>query len=145
MNKSLQIGLKAKERIYINGAVIRVDRKVTLELLNDVAFLLESHVMRPEQTATPLRQLYFMVQTMLIDTAARNEAFAMFERFNAQLITVFRDPDILGGLERASDLVRRERLFEALRVLRGLFAAEDALISKPKAETVETSEGQLWQ
>ena len=36
MKSSFKIFLKANERIFINGAVIRVDRKVSLELLNDV-------------------------------------------------------------------------------------------------------------
>ena len=40
------ISLRGGERIYVNGAVLRVDRKVTLELINDVAFLLESQVMQ---------------------------------------------------------------------------------------------------
>jgi flagellar protein FlbT len=41
MKNTLKISLKPNEKIYLNGAVIRVDRKVTLELLNDVQFLLE--------------------------------------------------------------------------------------------------------
>ena len=42
----MNITLRAGERIYINGAVLRVDRKATLELLNDATFLLETHVMQ---------------------------------------------------------------------------------------------------
>ena len=49
MKNTLKISLKPNEKIYINGAVIRVDRKVTIELLNDVQFLLESHVMQAER------------------------------------------------------------------------------------------------
>ena len=56
----MQISLKAGERIYINGAVVRVDRKVSIELMNDVVFLLEAHVLQAEETTTPLRQLYFV-------------------------------------------------------------------------------------
>ena len=41
----MNITLRAGERIYINGAVLRVDRKATLELMNDATFLLETHVM----------------------------------------------------------------------------------------------------
>ncbi len=67
MKNTLKISLKPNEKIYLNGAVIRVDRKVTIELLNDVQFLLESHVLQANEASTPLRQLYFMVQIMLID------------------------------------------------------------------------------
>ena len=37
---TIQISLRAGQRIFVNGAVIRADRKVTLELLNDATFLL---------------------------------------------------------------------------------------------------------
>ena len=67
--KKLQISLKPGERIYVNGAVLKVDRKVSIEFLNDVTFLLEHHVLHPDDTRTPLRQLYFIVQTLLIDPA----------------------------------------------------------------------------
>ena len=63
----MNITLRAGERLYINGAVIRVDRKATIELLNDVTFLLENHVMQADQATTPLRQIYFAVQVMLMD------------------------------------------------------------------------------
>ena len=76
--KKLQISLKPGERIYVNGAVLKVDRKVSVEFLNDVSFLLEHHVLHPEDTRTPLRQLYFIVQTVLIDPANSDDARAMF-------------------------------------------------------------------
>ena len=56
----MNISLRADEKIYINGAVLRVDRKVSIELLNDVTFLLESHVMQANDATTPLRQIYFV-------------------------------------------------------------------------------------
>jgi flagellar biosynthesis activator protein FlaF len=56
---------RAGERLYLNGAVIRLDRKATIELLNDAAFLLETPVIQASEATTPLRQLYFVVQMML--------------------------------------------------------------------------------
>ena len=70
----MNITLRAGEKLYINGAVIRVDRKATIELLNDVTFLLENHVMQADQATTPLRQIYFAVQVMLMDPAATTAA-----------------------------------------------------------------------
>ena len=67
MKKAFHIHLRAGERIFVNGAVMRADRKVSLEFLNDVDFLLEAHVMQADATTTPLRQLYFIVQTILMD------------------------------------------------------------------------------
>ena len=72
MKSILRLGLRSGEKIYINGAVIRVDRKVRLELLNDATFLLESHVMAAEEATTSLRRLYFLVQGILIDPSLKD-------------------------------------------------------------------------
>lgn len=64
----MKISLRAGERVYINGAVLRVDRKVSLELVNDVMFLLEGQVMQAADATTAMRQLYFIVQLMLMNT-----------------------------------------------------------------------------
>ncbi|MGH6860361.1 MAG: flagellar biosynthesis repressor FlbT, partial [Phyllobacterium sp.] len=70
----MKISLRAGEKLYVNGAVLRADRKVSLEFMNDVSFLLESHVLQTDQTTTPLRQLYFAAQIMLVDPPVRDEA-----------------------------------------------------------------------
>jgi flagellar biosynthesis repressor protein FlbT len=57
----VNITLRAGERFFINGAVIRIDRKATVELLNDVTFLLENHVMQAKDATTLTRQVYFAV------------------------------------------------------------------------------------
>ena len=80
MKSTLRISLKAGERIFINGAVLRVDRKVALEFLNDVTFLLENHVLQPEGATTPLRQLYFIAQMILINPEGKDHSTAMFRK-----------------------------------------------------------------
>ena len=65
--------LRAGEKLYINGAVIKVERKATIELLNDATFLLEAHVIQPDEASTPLRQLYFVLADA-IDGAGRRVA-----------------------------------------------------------------------
>ena len=70
MSGTIRISLRAGERVYVNGAVIRVDRKTTLEFLNNVVFLLENHVMQEEDATTQLRRLYFTVQKMLIEPSS---------------------------------------------------------------------------
>ena len=66
----MNITLRAGERFFINGAVIRIDRKASIELLNEVTFLLENHVMQAEEATTLVRQIYFAVQIMLMDPTA---------------------------------------------------------------------------
>lgn len=129
MTKSMHISLKAGEKLFLNGAVFQVDRKVTLELLNDATFLLEGHVMQPEDTATPLRQLYFVVQSLLVDPANSDAARRLFFRQLASLLTTFSNPSILMNLDEVGRLVSEGRAFDALKALRGMFPQEDAILA----------------
>lgn len=126
---TLKISLKAGERIFVNGAVMRADRRIQLEILNDVTFLLESHVMQAADTKTPLRQLYFIVQMMLIDPAGATETRRVFDSTLALLLSAFENETIRDGLLDVGDLLARERAFDALKRLRSLIPIEDRLLA----------------
>lgn len=128
MKKSMHISLRAGERIFLNGAVLRADRKVTLELMNDATFLLEGHVMQVEDTTTPLRQLYYVVQSMLMDPSSADAARGLFFRQLAALVTAFSDPGMIFNLEDVGRMVGEGRAYEALKALRGLFPLEDRIL-----------------
>jgi flagellar biosynthesis repressor protein FlbT len=138
--KSLRISLRAGERIYVNGAVLRPDRKVSLEFLNDVSFLLEHHVMQTEDTYTPFRQLYFVAQTMLMDPSRAPATLTLFETSYALLKSSIENEDLLVGLTKARDLVATDRVYEALKVIRLLFPLEDAILGKRTARDNATME-----
>jgi len=120
----MNITLRAGEKMYINGAVIRIDRKATIELLNDVTFLLENHVMQAEQATTPLRQIYFAVQVALMDPGAVGTAVALARRLIAAASQIFENPAIIAGVKGIADQIDRSRYFEALKALRALFPLE---------------------
>jgi flagellar protein FlbT len=121
----MNITLRAGERLYLNGAVIRVDRKATIELLNDVTFLLENHVMQADHATTPLRQIYFAVQVMLMDPGASAAATSLSRRLIESALQAFESPMIVAGLKAISAQVDRSRNFEALKALRALFPLEE--------------------
>lgn len=124
----MQITLRAGERIYVNGAVIRADRKVGLEFLNDVDFLLEQHVMQVEEATTPTRQLYFAAQAILLDPPSRRESKAVFFHLADNLLQVASNDGLRGRVKEAVAAVVADRPFEALRILRRAFPEEDAAI-----------------
>lgn len=125
MKSSFKIFLKANERIFINGAVIRVDRKVSLELLNDVQFLLENHVLQAEDATTPLRQLYFLVQVMVMSPADRDAAMPLFRESLPALLSAFSNHRIVTELKHVDRLVTEEKYYEALKTIRGLYPDEE--------------------
>lgn len=128
MTGHLKVHLKPNERVYINGGVIRVDRKVTLELMNEVVFLLEGHILQEEQATTPLRQLYFIVQTMLMEPKSERIARQMYEQSHQALLMTFKNQDVLDGLVEVKALMERGRTFETLRKIRALFPLEDEIL-----------------
>ncbi|KAF2990631.1 flagellar biosynthesis repressor FlbT [Methylocystis sp. MJC1] len=120
----MNISLKRGEKIYINGAVFRVDRKVCIELLNDVTFLLENHVMQAADATTPLKQLYFAVQLMLISPNDIDAALYLSRDILATCSKTIPDPRIVEGLSSVAKLIEGKRYFDALKILRGLFPLE---------------------
>ena len=124
----MKVSLRPGERIFINGAVLRVDRKVSVEFLNDVTFLLENHVMQAEEATTPLRQLYFIVQTMAIDPSSIAMSREMFEKSHRLMLAAFSNLEIRDGLMAVAALARESRYYEALKTLRGLFELEDQIL-----------------
>ncbi|MDV2986428.1 UNVERIFIED_CONTAM: flagellar biosynthesis repressor FlbT [Methylobacteriaceae bacterium AG10] len=126
--RTMHLNLKAGERVYINGAVVRVDRKVALELMNDATFLLEGHVLQAEEATTPLRQLYFAAQTMLIAPAQAGPARTLYAQIEEGILAATTEPAIRDGLAAAHALVEAGRAFEALKLIRGLYPAEAELL-----------------
>jgi flagellar protein FlbT len=124
MSNTFKLSLKANEKIYLNGAVVRFDRKVTMELLNDVQFLLESHVLQPEDASTPLKQLYFILQVMLMNPQGAPDARDMFRRSLPLLLASFKDERIRNPLKQVDRMVGEDNVFEALKTIRSLYAFE---------------------
>jgi flagellar biosynthesis repressor protein FlbT len=130
----MNITLRAGERFFINGAVIRIDRKASIELLNEVTFLLENHVMQAEEATTLIRQIYFAVQIMLMDPSASVSAAPLARSLIESGLGAYRTPELTAGLNGVAASLVRGRNFEALKALRSLFALEDKEL-QPLADT----------
>lgn len=124
----MNIALKAGERIFINNAVLRADRRVRLELLNNATFLLESHFMQESQATSPLRQLYFVTQQMMIDEPGSARARVLFDRMLEDMLDTYRNVEVRTGLKECHRMVVEKRPFEAMKILKGLFPIDDDLV-----------------
>lgn len=134
----MYISLRAGEKIYINGAVLRVDRKVSIELLNDATFLLAAHVMNVEEATTPLRQLYFIIQVMLMSPTDSGRAREMFAEALGSTIAASQNAVLATGLREIEKFVAENRIFEALKAVRSLYPieAEILAVGRPVSPTV---------
>ena len=125
MRSALQIGLRAGERIYINGAVLQVDRKVRLELLNNATFLIGTHVMQLDQATTPMRQLYFLIQSLMMDPGVTDSLRPAIDAMIAGSARDANDPARVEVLLHVGCLLSDGSAFEALKAVRGLVQVED--------------------
>lgn len=126
---NMRLYLRPGEKLYINGAVIRVDRKVSIELLNDVTFLLENHVMQAEDATTPVRQIYFVVQMMLMEPANTEKPMELFDSLVSSFEESLSHEALLQGVRSAAQDVHSGRTFNALKTLRNLFEVEDGILA----------------
>jgi flagellar protein FlbT len=133
MKSTLRITLKPGEKIYVNGAVLRADRKVSLEFLNDVQFLLETHVLQPDDATTPLRQLYFVIQTMLMAPDGSDQAQLMYRRSLPLTMSCFGDERVRAALKDVDRCVWEGQVYEALKILRGLYGLEEMILAGAEA------------
>jgi flagellar biosynthesis repressor protein FlbT len=134
------IHLKRNERLFVNGAVLRLDRRGTIELLNDAQFLLENHIMQPEGATTPLRQLYFVIQTMIVDPKNAHLTIALFRAQSKQIEFLAKTQSYLQLVQSVSHSGETENYFEALKMLRKSFAMEDELIGISAKKSNESAE-----
>jgi flagellar biosynthesis repressor protein FlbT len=124
MSSSIKITLRGGERLFVNGAVLKADRRVSLELLNGATFLLEHHVMAPEKATTPLAQLYLLIQSALVEPAHSAETRRSAMEFLARLTATSKETAVRDGLTEIRDLLGRERLLEAMKKIRSMLPVE---------------------
>lgn len=133
----MKIFLRANERIFINGAVLRVDRKVSLELMNDATFLLENHVLQQEDATTPLKQLYYVVQLMLMDPSVSDDAQVLFKDMVKGLLSSLENRELVEGVKAVDIEVSTGKNFQALKTLRGLFDIETEVLESPSVSAAK--------
>lgn len=125
------IHLKRGEKLYVNGAVLRVDRRTSLEFLNDVTFLLENHVMHAEEAVTPERQLYFVVQSMIMDPANAGMTAELYKHMSFRTRQNASDEYVKKQIDLADRKVSEGRYFDALKLLRCCFGTRPDAAQSP--------------
>jgi flagellar biosynthesis repressor protein FlbT len=129
------IHLKRNERLFLNGAVIRLEKRGTIELMNDAQFLLESHIMQAGAATTPLRQLYFVVQTMIMDPANARLTLLLFEAQATRTEACASTQTYLKTITDVRALVGQQSYYEALKALRRAFKLEDEMLNNAQDTT----------
>lgn len=117
----MHIALKKDGKIYINGAVIRVDRKVNIELLNEATFLLESNMIDADAANTPLKQIYYVLQSAMLRPGSSSSVNKVL-RVMTDAIRHTNGSKNIPSIDEVTRLCAESRYFEALKVLRVLIS-----------------------
>lgn len=128
MSGPTRVTLRAGERIFINGAVLKADGRCSFDVLNDVPYLAESEIMQAQQTVTPLRQLYYVLQTMVMEPALTETARVVYDDTMLWLAKAFSNATVLAGLETIKKQVAAGSPFEGLKTVRKLIPIEDQIL-----------------
>ena len=94
--------------------------------MNAATFLLETHVMQAQDATTPLRQIYFVVQVMLMDPASARNTSYLATSLIVKALDAFDSSKIKAGLQNVQELIGRSRYFEAMKALRAMYQLEKA-------------------
>jgi flagellar protein FlbT len=123
----MKIHLKRNEKLFINGAVIRLDRRGSIELMNDAQFLMENHILQQEDAKSPLQQVYFIVQTMLMDPANSHLTKYLLDSYSDVLVRFnFSNEynELIGTIKK---LVQEANYYGALKLLRQSFQLDQTV------------------
>lgn len=108
------VTLKKGEKFFLNGALMRVDGPVKIDICTTDSVLLPYHILEEEDAVTPLHKLYFYVQQALID--AKNASSWM-----SNAVALLRTPELaddFASSEKAIATAKQGAFIDALMQLR---------------------------
>ena len=127
----LVLKLAPKERVLVNGAVIENgDRRGRISILTPNANILRLRdAIHPHEANTPVRRVCYILQLILSGDADVSEAKHQALRGIEQLSQVLMDADSRTLLDRATNQLKDENVYPALKSLRALLPREERLLA----------------
>jgi flagellar biosynthesis repressor protein FlbT len=127
-----EVRLEPGEMLFVNGAALRVDREVKIEVVGDATIMNEGRIMHASDVTTPLKKLYFAMQIYLIDGGDDPTAkLAMEETFEATA-NIYRGSELEAAVACVGELMDKGREYQALDELRARFHQEAEILSWSK-------------
>lgn len=120
---ALVLKLKPRERLLVNGALIRnaSDSVATLHLINRANILHEKDILLPEQATSALGHLYVALQDLLLEPerseTRRAAAIHMAARIYAEAVTR-RESATCNLIAEVIKVVGEDNIYRALRLLK---------------------------
>jgi len=126
----LKLTLKPDECVVINGCVVRnSNRRHVLTIESHNADVIRGKdLLNHEDAATPIKRVYFLIQTVLIKSELRDKLVPEIQSQLAVLATVF-GPGHVRHVFEAANCVSQMDYYRALSELRPLLVREEMLLA----------------
>lgn len=129
---ALKLTLKPDERIIVNGCAMRNSgRRHVLTIESQADVIRGQDLLDPEGAATPVRRVYFLIQTALTRTDLRDDLLTPIQKQLAVLATVFGGSNVALIFEVAN-FVSIGDYYKALRSLRPVMRHEEEVFQRLK-------------
>lgn len=129
---ALKLTLKPDERIIVNGCAMRNSgRRHVLTIESQADVIRGQDLLDPEGAATPVRRVYFLIQTALTRTDLRDDLLTPIQKQLAVLATVFGGSNVALIFE-AANFVSIGDYYKALRSLRPVMRHEEEVFQRLK-------------
>ncbi|MDF1716230.1 MAG: flagellar biosynthesis repressor FlbT [Antarcticimicrobium sp.] len=126
---ALRLTLKPNEKIVINGCVIRnADRRQSLTIENHADVVREADLLDEASAATPVKKVYFFIQSALLRPDIRSELTPVIQKSLAELVPIF-NAQISGHICEAANHISAANYYKAMRALRQVIGYEEELMS----------------
>jgi flagellar protein FlbT len=125
----LKVTLAPNEKIIVNGCALRNANReynyLVIESFGDV--IREKDILTEKEADTPVKRVYFKIQTALIHIKQREALISEIQDDLAELATIFGGEN-LGHIFDAATFVSSTDYYKALKCLKKIFEYEAAVL-----------------
>jgi flagellar protein FlbT len=126
----LHLSLKPNEKVIVNGCVLRnTNRRQALIVETRADVIREADLLKPDDAATPVKQVYFFIQSVLLRPDIRDQIVPEIQKNLGKLALVFEDRTA-GHIFEAANHVSAADYYKALKSLRKVMEREAELLEK---------------
>lgn len=134
---ALKLTLKPDERIIVNGCAMRNSGRRHVLTIESQADVIRGHdLLDPDGVVTPVRRVYFLIQTALTRADLRDDLLSPIQKQLAVLATVFGGSNV-GQIFEAANFVSIGDYYKALSALRPVLRHEETIMAHQRALTQE--------
>jgi flagellar protein FlbT len=132
---TLVLELRQGDLLIVNGAPIRFRNRARIELAGRARFLFGKQILAAEAATTPVRRIYFALQTAYVGQEhERAGGMALARGLVEDFLASGAAEAVRSAVQRALALAEADNSYEALKLVRRVMQQEDAVPQPALAE-----------